>query len=225
MVARWDCTLLLANHKDGTLGLGDQRRLLQQVIGKDDLGRVFLAADLGLQPRERGGRRPFPLLQLRFVGGELGVVEDGHDLAGFDDVALAHVEGLDLAALHALDHLGLAGGDDLALAARDLVQHGVVRPHQADHHDDDQREQQQVAEQLGAFPLRLGRVDPEISIGQRHDLASSFSGDFWAAIIRAPERARPSGPRARRTSGRRPPPCRDPARSGGRPAPASNGDG
>jgi ATP-binding cassette subfamily C protein LapB len=68
--------------------------------------------------------------------------------------------------------------------------------------------------------------DPHLFFGSVKDnitLGAPYVDE--ASVIRAPARARPSGLRARRTSGRRPPPCRGPARSAGRPAPASSAGG
>ena len=97
------------------------------------------AARQRLQPQCFGLHRELAGAALQHVGDETGGVHTQQQLARFHDLAFAHRQGLDHAAVHTLDDLHLAGRHHTRLAAGDLVDFGKTGP--------DQQQQQRAGSQ------------------------------------------------------------------------------
>ena len=185
------------------LGLDRARRAAQQLVGEN---AAVAPVHFGLEPRDarrHGGAAFADLAELR---GELGVVDAHQRLALRHDRAFLHQDGADDAAFQRLHDLHLARRNDPAVAALDLVEHGEMRPDQADNEQRKRRRQQHAR---GARRSQLDRGADVVGEGEIRRLHYALIGfrrrrrrsaaacwrrrAAWPAPCRA-DRRRPAGP-------------------------------
>ena len=115
-----------------------------------------MPVDLGAQPRQGAEQRQVALAVLAQIARGPDIVDPQQHLALLDDLALAHQDRRDDAALQVLHHLDVARGNYPALAAGHLVQGRPARPGEEQHEERGDRHQQQMRE--AARPQQLGAV-------------------------------------------------------------------
>ena len=163
-----------AEHRHGLLQLGGKGRLAP---------RHFRLQPFDAQQQGLPIRLAFP-----HAGGKARVVQPHQRRTGFHQLAFAHEQLGDDAALQVLDLLQARRGNRLAIGAGHLVHHGEVRPESGKHEEAQQRPERQPRHAGNILVARPPHVGQHIS---RHT-------DAPRAARRAPPRAahRPAGGRA-----------------------------